>query len=62
MQNAKYLSDNASKAMHSLFQIIKGVETPINITLQLFDTSQNILSVLQFSEHTEQAYFAILQI
>ena len=38
MQNAKYVSDNAFKAKHSLFQIIKGVETPINITLQLFDS------------------------
>ena len=38
MQNAKYLSDKALKAMHSLFQIIKGIETPINITLQLFDS------------------------
>ena len=46
MQNAKYLSDKALKAMHSLFQIIKGVETPINITLQLFDSL--VASILNY--------------
>ena len=46
MQNAKYLSDKALKAMHSLFQINKGVETPINITLQLFDSL--VVSILNY--------------
>ena len=46
MQNAKYLSDKALKAMHSLFQIIKGIETPINITLQLFDSL--VASILNY--------------
>ena len=32
--------------MHSLFQIIKGVETPINITLQLFDSL--VASILNY--------------
>ena len=46
MQNAKYLSDKALKAMHSLFQIIKGVETPTNITLQLFNSL--VASILNY--------------
>ena len=37
MQNAKFLSEKALKAMHALFQIVKDVETPINIMLHLFD-------------------------
>ena len=38
VQNAKYLSDKALKAMHSLFDITKDVNTPVNVMLQLFDS------------------------
>ena len=38
MQNAKFLSEMALKAMHALFQIVKDVETPINIMVHLFDS------------------------
>ena len=46
MQNAKYLSEKALKAMHALFQIIYGVETPRNVTLQLFDSL--VVSILNY--------------
>lgn len=46
MQNAKYLSDKALKAMHSLIQITKDVETPVNIMLHLFDSL--VASVLNY--------------
>ena len=46
MQNAKFLSDKALKAMHALFQIVKEVETPVNIMLQLFDSL--VASVLNY--------------
>ena len=38
MQNAKTLSGKALRARHQLLQIIKEVETPINISFKLFDS------------------------
>ena len=46
MQNAKFLSDKALKAMHALFQIVKEVETPVNIMLLLFDSL--VASILNY--------------
>ena len=46
MQNAKFLSDKALKAMHALFQILKEVETPVNIMLNLFDSL--VASILNY--------------
>ena len=46
MQNAKYLSDKALKAMHSLFGITKDVDTPVNVMLQLFDSL--VASILNY--------------
>ena len=46
MQNAKYLADKALKAMHSLFDITKDVDTPVNIMLQLFDSL--VVSILNY--------------
>ena len=46
MQNAKFLSDKALKAMHAFFQIVKEVETPVNIMLQLFDSL--VASILNY--------------
>ena len=46
MQNAKYLSYKALKAMHSLFDITKDVDTPVNVMLQLFDSL--VASILNY--------------
>ena len=46
MQNAKFLSEKALKAMHALFQIVKDVETPINIMLHLLDSL--VASILNY--------------
>ena len=50
IQNAKYLADKALKAMHSLFNITKDIDTPINILLQLFDSL--IASILYYGCET----------
>ena len=46
MQNAKYLSDKALKAMHSLFDITKDMDIPVNVMLQLFDSL--VASILNY--------------
>ena len=46
MQNAKTLSGKALRAMHQLLQIIKEVETPMNISFKLFDSL--VASVLMY--------------
>ena len=38
MQNTKTLSGKALRAMHQLWQLIKEVETPLNISFKLFDS------------------------
>ena len=50
IQNAKYLADKALKAMHSLFNITKDIDTPINILLQLFDSV--VASILYYGCET----------
>lgn len=50
MQHAKYLSDKALKAMHSLLQITKDMEIPVNIMLQLFDSL--VASILNYGCET----------
>ena len=46
MQNAKTLSGKPLRAMHQLLQIIKEVETPMNISFKLFDSL--VASVLMY--------------
>lgn len=46
MQNTKTLCGKALKAMHQLLQLIKEIETPIAITLKLFDSL--VASVLHY--------------
>ena len=46
MQNTKHLADKALKAMHSLFDITRDVDTPVNIMLKLFDS--HIVSILNY--------------
>ena len=46
MQNAKTFSGKALRAMHQLLQIIKEVETPMNISFKLFDSL--VASVLMY--------------
>ena len=69
MQNAKTLSGKALRAMHQLLQIIKEVETPMNISFKLFDSL--VASVLMYgseiwgyinAECIERVHQKILQI
>ena len=46
MQNTKHLAGKALKAMHSLFDITRDVDTPVNIMLILFDSL--IASILNY--------------
>ena len=46
MQNTKTLSGKALRAMHQLWQLIKEVETPLNISFKLFDSL--VASVLNY--------------
>ena len=46
MQNSKTLSGNAIRAMHQLWQILKDIEAPVNISFNLFDSL--VASVLSY--------------
>ena len=46
IQDTKHLADKSVKAMHSLFDITRDLDTPVNIMLKLFDSL--IVSILNY--------------